>query len=482
MFRHLLYKEILTHLMSLRFALAALLCAAVVISGIMVRSESFYRSLNDYNHAYALQTAREKKLDHPSAIVWNGLRLHLKPEPLQVFAQGVDERRGLTVSINAHQLPKVLAQGWIDPVAALFPGMDLVNFIGIVMSLMAIVFGYDTVCGEKEDGTLRLMLSYPVPRDLVLIAKWVGGFAVLLIPLLCAVIAGVALVMQQGLLTLGAGQWWRLTVIVGLGVIYLAVIYTATVWVSCLAKRGATSIMLLVSMWLLMVLAIPVLCPYLARVLVPAPSFVATERDRWSLAADRWEWEVRRKLAEYDRSHGFGRRWWRAIDWRQWNSRKLAVERRLYETRRLHYAARERHRIFTRFDRKYRVAVAGQLELTRWLTRFSPFSCFTIAAAEIAGTGPRSRMRFLQRLAGHQKTLIDYGFGEWEKLLEYELEHQGRTRDWRRSHSPIPEFRQEPPAGAGLMRMVLFDVCALGFMLATFGMLGYLAFRNYDVR
>ena len=46
----------------------------------------------------------------------------------------------------------------------------------LIFWLLAIVFGYDAICGEKERGTLRLMLSCSVPRDTVLLAKWIGGF------------------------------------------------------------------------------------------------------------------------------------------------------------------------------------------------------------------------------------------------------------------------------------------------------------------
>ena len=37
-----------------------------------------------------------------------------------------------------------------NPIVPLFPAMDIIVFAGIIMSLLAIVFGYDAVCGEKE--------------------------------------------------------------------------------------------------------------------------------------------------------------------------------------------------------------------------------------------------------------------------------------------------------------------------------------------
>ncbi len=39
-----------------------------------------------------------------------------------------------------------------NPLPTLFPPLDLVFIVSIIMSLMAILFSYDAVCGEREKG------------------------------------------------------------------------------------------------------------------------------------------------------------------------------------------------------------------------------------------------------------------------------------------------------------------------------------------
>ena len=44
------------------------------------------------------------------------------------------------------------------------------------------------MCGEKESGLLRLVLSNAAPRHQVLLSKWFGGYVTLIMPFLLAVL------------------------------------------------------------------------------------------------------------------------------------------------------------------------------------------------------------------------------------------------------------------------------------------------------
>lgn len=59
--------------------------------------------------------------------------------------------------------------------------MDLVLVMTTIMSLLAVLLGHDLISREQEAGTLRMILSHAVSRDLLLVAKWLGGFAILLV-------------------------------------------------------------------------------------------------------------------------------------------------------------------------------------------------------------------------------------------------------------------------------------------------------------
>ncbi len=43
-----------------------------------------------------------------------------------------------------------------------------------VLSLLALIFAYDAIAGERERGTLRLVLTHPIRRWHFLLAKYIS--------------------------------------------------------------------------------------------------------------------------------------------------------------------------------------------------------------------------------------------------------------------------------------------------------------------
>lgn len=59
-----------------------------------------------------------------------------------------------------------------DPVP--FP---FIAFVGFLAPLLGIVFGFDSISGERSLGTLPRLLSHPIHRDEVILGKFVAGLA-----------------------------------------------------------------------------------------------------------------------------------------------------------------------------------------------------------------------------------------------------------------------------------------------------------------
>ena len=60
--------------------------------------------------------------------------------------------------------------------------------IGYVLSLIAILFTFDLISGEREHGTLRLTLANSVPRHTVLIGKFLGALVSISVPFTLAIL------------------------------------------------------------------------------------------------------------------------------------------------------------------------------------------------------------------------------------------------------------------------------------------------------
>ena len=137
----------------------------------------------------------------------------------------------------------------VDPVP-----FSLLAFVGFLAPLLGIMFGFDAINGERAQGTLPRLLSHPIHRDEVIIGKFVAGLSVigLVIVALTVFVSGIG-VFRLGLAPTAAGGVrlvvWVVTVLAYLGV-WLAMAMLASV----LTRRAATSALVAVSVWLILVL------------------------------------------------------------------------------------------------------------------------------------------------------------------------------------------------------------------------------------
>ena len=99
MLGHLIKKEILEHLMSLRFAIACVLCLIVVLCSLFIRSQDFNQVRDDYEQEKIIEKTRVEKWEHPWRLIWQGITFHRKPSPLKVFVRGVDDSYGQALRV-----------------------------------------------------------------------------------------------------------------------------------------------------------------------------------------------------------------------------------------------------------------------------------------------------------------------------------------------------------------------------------------------
>ena len=360
-------------------------------------------------------------------------------------------------------------------------------FVGVVMSLMAIVFGYDAICGEKELGTLRLMVSYGVPRDTILLGKWIGGVAVLLLPFVLTMLVASVAVMVHGAVNLTADQWTRLGYLILLSMLYMIVMYSMAMWVSAITRRAATSVMILVTVWLVLVLAIPNLAPYLAAALVPGEDPMHLEDARMLRGEAIFKEEITDKMAAYDKAHGFDGDgpWWRQVNWNDLDEVTRARRREVYEQQCRQQAYLDRLDACVRIDEDYQRKLDRQIALSRWLGRVSPFSSFAMAAAELTDTGMVARQSFIDQLRSYQHTLCGWAMDQWIARDRAELD-SGQVNysspGWPTDAEPIPRFTYQVPTVSDTTSHVLIDAGLLVVLTVVFVLLGIVTFWRYDVR
>ncbi|MFH1940657.1 MAG: ABC transporter permease subunit, partial [bacterium] len=186
MFRILFQKEIHDSLLSLRFVIALILCMILIPVGMFVNLKDYEKRMHSYE-----QSVQIYQQDHPDerSISRGGAKGFRKPSLFSIFSLGLDYHLPTTVHSDPEDGISFSNDRGVDnPHSMLLGKVDLLFNVSIVISLLAIIFTFNSVTGEKEMGTLKLTLSNTIPRHVILLAKLAGNFLVLFIPFLISLL------------------------------------------------------------------------------------------------------------------------------------------------------------------------------------------------------------------------------------------------------------------------------------------------------
>ncbi len=358
-------------------AFAALLLAVMTLSaltaGARYRSQIFEQRTLEQDHArrLAMLTVDQAvEVLHPA--VKPPWRLALVAEGGQtatpdVYAQAL--RALVPPEIHRlhgsnYRLPDHEPLDWTFALCALLP-------------LAAFLLGYDAICGERREGTLKLLLSYPVARWKVLAGKLLALWSCLAVPFLAGALLSLLLARAPGGIPLQSSDLARAGLAALLGLWVIGLFALVTLLVSTLSRETSASLSVLAWLWVLGVIVVPAVAGLLAHRLRPIPGEEEIAR--------RMEAVDRRIAREYAGREGHWRPpVWAAADGFAWERVSAEAENR-------RSAGREEVR---RWVLRRKIGQARQARALAWL---SPASLAADLAERLTGSGPGRDESFIEQ-------------------------------------------------------------------------------------
>jgi len=156
----LVRKEIADNLLSYKFFVVILLSAVLIFTSLFVMGRDYKSRVADYQLI-------KPKPDQAIAV--------LPPNPLSVFAKGLEDSLARSYEPSVIGIEARTGRSSANTVFDFFPAPDFVYIVKVVLSLVALLFGFDRISREREAGTLKLTLANPVSRGALLFGKWLGN-------------------------------------------------------------------------------------------------------------------------------------------------------------------------------------------------------------------------------------------------------------------------------------------------------------------
>ena len=251
--------------------------------------------------------------------------------------------------------------------------VDWVFIIGYVLSLIALLFTYDTISGEHEQGTLRLILANPIPRHTVLMGKFLGVFLSVHIPFALAVLTNLLVITTSSQMQLGSTEWGRLGILCFIAVLYTCLFIALGLLVSASVRESPMSLVSLLLIWVNVVIFIPnTLAATINDSSLPMTSNEVKERrkelmNNFRKSSQGWT----KKWPERANSPTISTMWW---------SKHIIKDAQQNEY----------------LNEEYLIQQNSQVSRARTITRISPAAILQHLFESLAGTGFQRHLQFLE--------------------------------------------------------------------------------------
>ncbi|MDE0637313.1 MAG: ABC transporter permease subunit [Candidatus Poribacteria bacterium] len=267
---HITKREIYDNLNSLRFALTTILLLALMLTNAVVHIREHPAQTQAYHDATAEAVKKlEARSNNLYRLATEGPGyLYKAHSPLRFCAEG-DEAFLATYARGENYFRDIanVRPLWrltypqetpnIYNIRPNFTTLDWAFIVGYVLSFVAILFTFDSISGEQERGTLRLILANPIPRHIILVGKFLGTFISINIPLTLAVLMNLLLISSSDAVQLNAEAWRRLGILFVIIILYTCLFIALGLLVSAAVRESGVSLVVLLLIWVSFVVFMP---------------------------------------------------------------------------------------------------------------------------------------------------------------------------------------------------------------------------------
>jgi ABC-type transport system involved in multi-copper enzyme maturation permease subunit len=412
--------------------------------------------------------------------------IYRKPKPLAVCTDGFEKYFPNCLRFNIFSFHDTEVRGGddLDLIRSMYSdqagsqaNLDIVRFsdidwvfiISLVLSFVALIFTYDTICGEKKAGTLRLMLSTSVQRHKILIGKYISIMLTLGIPLFIGLLANLLIVISSRDIILITCDWLKIFTIVLLSFLYLSFFVWLGMFVSSRTKHSAHSMVVLLLAWVGLTILIPSFGRIISETICKSPAPTELQRKLT---------EARKQISDDRNSGKFGENAgaFGGIAENPPGTAQMVNAQTL---------------AFNQIYEDHLNKLIAPLTVGRSLTRFSPTVLYQCASETISGTGITRFKNLYQQAKRYQIDLKEYvrdKDAQDPESLHLLCSHTQAIKDWTViSKKPvdfdtIPKFQEQDLTLGQSLKLTIWDIGVLFLFNILVFTAAYVAFLKYDVR
>ena len=501
-------REFVSNVLTSRFMIGFIVCLLSTAIAVFVQVGDYEKRLVGHNAAVREAEAEAQEWD----LYYNiKPKTHRKPNPLGIFNVGAENSGANTVTI---ELAKPIFEltfpimgepaqkrGSDNSFLSMFLTIDVVFIFKIILSALAILFAFNTISGEREDGTLKLVLSNAVPRDVIVLGKYLGGMLSLFPIVLVSLIVALVIAFSSRVTAFDGNDISHIVLIFAVSLLYVSTWYLLGLLLSIWTKAPATTLILSMVIWVMLTIVHSNMATIVVEKFPPYQS--KPEAELVKSAGDVWD-QFRKERDIYIKRRGY-ENLKDSISW------KLGMDERTnrfltffsYGLYNLHllegYIVKDVDKADTSifqeilgYQEPLRIAYADKVEavlnkpaeerernakFADALSRISFADVYHFAVGTIAGTDRQSYNAFIQDSRAYKR-----------KIVEYLKDKEAFTsRSWFSNDqsaadlTDLPVFQDRRLSLSESLSRAYIDILILLAWNVVLFMAAYVAFLRYDL-
>ena len=394
---HIVTRELLDHLTSLRFGLTTFILVALMVTNAVVHLQTHPERVRKYSEKVNASQTELKSRTQLYALLQKGPgKLYKRPSSLTFIADGGDAfLPDESVSGGFWRLygfSYIWSMGVprlnIEAISNLRPTAMVIDWVFIItylLSFIPLLFTFDALSGERERGTLRLCLANSISRAVLLVGKFLGSLITVLIAFYFAVLFNLAIISTESWTQLGGADWGRVGLIVLIASCYAGIFIAVGLIVSAVTRESRLSLVVLLLIWV--------------AVVVFTPSTLGTLSTKWMPPVQTHHQFQMAKGTAFDQIRSDFVNKWETLRERRQSAETSQEEVAGVDTSELEIQQEFVNKdieIRERLSRQHLAAQSAQVLHARRITRCSPAAIVQYALESMAGTGFNRHLQFLE--------------------------------------------------------------------------------------
>lgn len=469
MLKEIIRKEILENIKGPKIVFTFLLCTILILLSLYTGINKYRADLREYNAGVSLNKKLLESRPDYGEINRFGIKINKPPQVLSTIVIGIEDAVGRQATVNTSADPNLVdSKHESNPVFAIFNKLDLILIVKIILSLFAILFSYNTIVGEKERNTLKLVLSNNVPRDLLIFGKACGNFISMLFTMVTPLFIGILIFTIFPDVSLSLEDWIRIGLIFVIFFLYILVFFAIGLFVSSMTHHSSNSLLISLFIWVMFISIIPETAVMTAGYIDPIPSVyeITAQKDAFIQEMDL---SLRNRYQKWRKENDGQYK-----DFKTYRENFSNFMKELQEEN-----IRKKETKCIELDKEYQAKRRRQEMLAVNLSRISPASALTFGSMSLGKTGIHEHEHFLNSIKTYKTVFSKWAMYISVKNSKTESSNSNKEKP---DISELPQFEFKPESLRASFTRAIPDFLILILMSIVFFTGAFVSFLRYDVR